>query len=126
MFRNVAELVELAESQNKKISDIMIEQEMEYTGRTYEEVFSQMEKNLDVMEKAIERGLAGVKSHSGLTGGDAVLLQNYIASGKSLAGDVLLDAVSKTGRKKSKICAKLRMCAYQNYSIRALFTQVRI
>ena len=34
MFRNVAELVELAESQNKKISDIMIEQEIEFTGKT--------------------------------------------------------------------------------------------
>ena len=111
MFRNVAELVELAESQNKKISDIMIEQEMEYTGRTYEEVFSQMEKNLDVMEKAIERGLAGVKSHSGLTGGDAVLLQNYIASGKSLAGDVLLDAVSKAVATNEVNAAMGTICA---------------
>jgi L-serine dehydratase len=54
-----------------------------------------MDNNLSVMERAVERGLNGVKSHSGLTGGDAVLLQNYINSGKSLAGNLLLDAVSK-------------------------------
>ena len=95
MFRNVAELVSLAERENKKISEIMIEQEVRVTGRTREEVIAKMELNLDVMEKAIERGLAGVQSHSGLTGGDAVLLQQYIAKGNSLAGELLLDAVSK-------------------------------
>ncbi len=73
MFRNVAELVELAESQNKKISDIMIEQEMEFTGKTFEQIYSQMEKNLEVMEQALARGLEGVKSHSGLTCGDTIL-----------------------------------------------------
>jgi L-serine dehydratase len=81
MFRNVAELVELATSQNKKISDIMIEQEMEVTGRSWEEIFSRMDQNLQVMEDAVERGIKGVKSHSGLTGGDAVLLQKYIEKG---------------------------------------------
>jgi len=95
LFRNVAELVSLAERENKKISEIMIEQEVRVTGRTREEVIAKMEQNLDVMEKAIERGLAGVQSHSGLTGGDAVLLQQYIAKGNSLAGELLLDAVSK-------------------------------
>ncbi len=62
----------------------MIEQEIEFTGKTYEEVYQQMETNLEVMEKAVARGLEGVKSHSGLTGGDAVLLQKYIESGKSV------------------------------------------
>ena len=60
MFRNVAELVELAQSKNKKISTIMIEQEVEVTGKTREQILSQMETNLDVMEKAVERGLQGV------------------------------------------------------------------
>ncbi|MDN4073479.1 MULTISPECIES: L-serine ammonia-lyase, iron-sulfur-dependent, subunit alpha [Fictibacillus] len=96
MFRNVAELVELAEAKECKISDIMIEQEMEFTGRTREEILSQMDRNLKVMEEAVERGITeDVKSHSGLTGGDAILLQNYLKSGKSLSGEFMLDAVSK-------------------------------
>ncbi|KSU85036.1 L-serine dehydratase [Fictibacillus enclensis] len=96
MFRNVAELVELAEAKNCKISDIMIEQEMEITGRTKDEIISQMDRNLKVMEEAVERGITqDVKSHSGLTGGDALLLQNYMKSGKSLSGEFMLDAVSK-------------------------------
>jgi L-serine dehydratase len=95
MFRNVAELVELAEQNQVKIAEIMIRQEIEVSGRSREEIIAQMDNNLTVMERAVERGMNGVKSHSGLTGGDAVLLQNYIKSGKSLAGTLLLDAVSK-------------------------------
>ncbi|WP_342430578.1 L-serine ammonia-lyase, iron-sulfur-dependent, subunit alpha [Neobacillus sp. FSL H8-0543] len=95
MFRNVAELVELAETHNVKIAEIMIRQEVEVTGLTREQIIEKMNTNLSVMERAVERGLNGVKSHSGLTGGDAVLLQNYINSGRALSGNILLDAVSK-------------------------------
>jgi L-serine dehydratase len=95
MFRNVAELVSLAEQRQVKIAEIMIRQEIEVTGLSREDVIAKMDQNLTVMERAIERGLNGVKSRTGLTGGDAVLLQNYIQSGKSLTGTLLLDAVSK-------------------------------
>ncbi|WP_079505283.1 L-serine ammonia-lyase, iron-sulfur-dependent, subunit alpha [Mesobacillus jeotgali] len=95
MFRNVAELVELAEKNQVKIAEIMIRQEIEVSGRSREDIIAQMDNNLKVMERAVERGLNGVKSQTGLTGGDAVLLQKYIDSGKSLAGNLLLDAVSK-------------------------------
>ncbi|WP_026564837.1 L-serine ammonia-lyase, iron-sulfur-dependent, subunit alpha [Bacillus sp. UNC41MFS5] len=95
MFRNVAELVSLAEQHQVKIAEIMIRQEVEVSGLSREEVLAKMDQNLTVMERAIERGLNGVKSRTGLTGGDAVLLQNYIQSGKSLTGTLLLDAVSK-------------------------------
>lgn len=111
MFRNVAELVHLAESQNKKISEVMIEQEMKVLQLSREEIIAKMERNLDVMEKAIERGLQGVKSHSGLTGGDAVLLQKYIASGNSLSGELLLDAVSKSVATNEVNAAMGTICA---------------
>lgn len=111
MFRNVAELVELAESQNKKISEIMIEQEMDVTGRTREEIYSQMDKSLQVMEEAIERGIRGVTSHSGLTGGDAVLLQKYIEKGNFLSGETILDAVSKAVATNEVNAAMGTICA---------------
>ncbi|CAH8719751.1 L-serine ammonia-lyase, iron-sulfur-dependent, subunit alpha [Paenibacillus thiaminolyticus] len=95
MFRNVAELVALAEERSCKMAHVMIEQEMEVKRMTREAVIAQMERNLDVMEQAVARGLSGVKSHSGLTGGDAVKVQQYIAAGKALSGITLLDAVSK-------------------------------
>ncbi|MBG9443855.1 L-serine ammonia-lyase, iron-sulfur-dependent, subunit alpha [Cytobacillus firmus] len=95
LFRNVAELVELAENKGVKIAEIMIQQEIEVTGLTRDEIIAKMDRNLTVMEQAVERGLKGVTSVTGLTGGDAVLLQKYIQSGKALSGNILLDAVSK-------------------------------
>ncbi|QQZ07983.1 L-serine ammonia-lyase, iron-sulfur-dependent, subunit alpha [Heyndrickxia vini] len=111
MFRNVAELVELAETQNKKISDIMIEQEMEVTGRSKEEIFNQMDRSLKVMEDAVERGLNGVTSHSGLTGGDAVLMKKYIEKGNFLSGETILDAVSKAVATNEVNAAMGTICA---------------
>ncbi|AIM17667.1 MULTISPECIES: L-serine ammonia-lyase, iron-sulfur-dependent, subunit alpha [Neobacillus] len=111
MFRNVAELVELANSQNKKISEIMIEQEVSVTGRSREEIINQMDRNLKVMEDAVERGIKGVTSHSGLTGGDAVLLQKYIEKGNFLSGETILDAVSKAVATNEVNAAMGTICA---------------
>lgn len=73
----------------------MIEQEIIVHGRTKQEIFQQMEKNLEVMEQAVKRGLQGVTSVTGLTGGDSVQLQQYLAKGNTLSGELILDAVSK-------------------------------
>ncbi|MER2088096.1 MAG: L-serine ammonia-lyase, iron-sulfur-dependent, subunit alpha [Sporosarcina sp.] len=111
LFSNVKELVALAESQNKPISEIMIEQEVLITKRSREEVIAQMDNNLTVMENAVERGLEGVQSTSGLTGGDAVLIQKYMATGKSLSGDVIMDAVSKAVATNEVNAAMGTICA---------------
>ncbi|MFZ0368474.1 MAG: L-serine ammonia-lyase, iron-sulfur-dependent, subunit alpha [Halobacillus sp.] len=111
MFRNVAELVELAESENIQISEVMIRQEMKVKELTREQVYDHMEKNLEVMEKAIEDGLKGVKSHSGLTGGDAVLIQNYMKNHTPLSGNLLMDAVSKAVATNEVNAAMGTICA---------------
>ncbi|MEN2464612.1 L-serine ammonia-lyase, iron-sulfur-dependent, subunit alpha [Ornithinibacillus sp. FSL M8-0202] len=95
MFRTVAELVEIAEKENMLISEVMIRQEMDVKNKTREEVFAEMEKNLQVMEKAIEDSLKGVQSVTGLTGGDAVKVQTYMREKTPLSGHLMLDAVSK-------------------------------
>ncbi|MFA1641417.1 L-serine ammonia-lyase, iron-sulfur-dependent, subunit alpha [Chryseomicrobium imtechense] len=111
LFRNVRELVERAENENKLISEIMIEQEILVTGRKREEIMKQMDRNLTVMEEAVEKGLLGVRSTSGLTGGDAVLIQNYMKKGNSLSGELLLDAVSKAVATNEVNAAMGTICA---------------
>jgi len=81
------------------------------TGKTREQVIAQMDTNLTVMEQAVERGLNGVVSHSGLTGGDAVLLQDYINKGNFLSGEVILDAVSKAVATNEVNAAMGMICA---------------
>lgn len=95
MFHSVADLVRLAEEKQCKISRVMLEREVALRQKTEDEIMQAMDANLTVMEQAIEKGLKGVRSLSGLTGGDALLLQQYIAGGNALAGSLVLDAVSK-------------------------------
>ncbi|MBB5178937.1 L-serine dehydratase [Planomicrobium koreense] len=111
LFRNVKELVARAEQENKLISEIMIEQEMLITDRPREDIMKQMDRNLTVMEEAVEKGLKGVHSVSGLTGGDAVLLQAYMEKGNTLSGNLLLDAVSKAVATNEVNAAMGTICA---------------
>jgi len=111
MFRNVSELIHITETENIPISEVMIRQEMEETDRTREEVIAQMENNLEVMEKSVEDGLKGVESHSGLTGGDAVLIQKYMSEKKTLSGNLLLDVVSKAVATNEVNAAMGMICA---------------
>ncbi|QXE03061.1 L-serine ammonia-lyase [Terribacillus aidingensis] len=111
MFRNVAELIEQAKADSISISEVMIRQEMDVHQRSREEVMGQMERNLVIMEEAVERGLQGVTSHSGLTGNDAVLLQKYMEKGNTLSGHLLLDAVSKAVATNEVNAAMGMICA---------------
>ncbi|WP_407267908.1 L-serine ammonia-lyase, iron-sulfur-dependent, subunit alpha [Radiobacillus sp. PE A8.2] len=111
MFRNVAELVHIAETECIPISEVMIRREIDVQDTTRELVMEQMERNLQVMGNAIEEGLNGVKSRSGLTGGDAVLLQQYIAEKNPLSGNLLLDAVSKAVATNEVNAAMGTICA---------------
>lgn len=112
MFRTIKELVDQAQSSCSSISEVMILSEMETTQKSRADIFSKMEKNLEVMEKAVERGIhEDVRSHSGLTGGDARLLQNYLETGNSLSGNVLLDAVSKAMATNEVNAAMGTICA---------------
>ena len=96
-FTNVAELIALTKSEGKKISEIMIEAEMEQHNRTREEIIAQMERSLEVMQAAIEKGInEDVKSRSGLSGGDGKKLTQYLAEGNYLSGATILEAVSKS------------------------------
>lgn len=93
MFKNIAELVNLAETQNKKIYELMIEQEIKVTGHSKDEVINKMKDNYTVMKAAIEKGIQGVTSKSGMTGGDAKKLSEYRNSGKYLTDYTLISAI---------------------------------
>ena len=95
MFVSILELVTLASNQNKSISEVMIEQEMEMTQQSREFIWAKMEKNLQTMKQAVERSVQGqgVFSPTGLTGGDAVKMKKYREKGKTLSGDKILAGV---------------------------------
>ncbi|PKR78584.1 L-serine ammonia-lyase, iron-sulfur-dependent, subunit alpha [Halalkalibacillus sediminis] len=111
MFKSISELIQITEDKNIPISEVMIQQEVEETGKPREEIVAEMGRNLDVMEKAVEDGMNGVKSRSGLTGGDAVLIKKYMEEQESLSGNLLLDVVSKAVATNEVNAAMGTICA---------------
>ncbi|MFC4652822.1 L-serine ammonia-lyase, iron-sulfur-dependent, subunit alpha [Lactococcus nasutitermitis] len=110
MFTTIQELIEMAQDYSS-VAELMISLEIEQTGRSREQVWALMERNLQVMLASVEKGLLGEKSLTGLTGGDAKLMNAYIASGKALSGDVILAAardavaVNEVNAQMGLICA---------------------
>jgi len=70
MFTSLEDIVEKSKHEKKPVSELMIEQEVELNGVSRSAVEKLMKRNLSVMMQAVEEGLAGVSSKTGLTGGD--------------------------------------------------------
>lgn len=94
MFKTIQELVDIATRKKLRIADIMLQSEAEETNRPQEDILQQMHAQLTVMQQAVQKGLEGVTSHSGLTGGDALKLRTYAQNGKPLTGGLFLKAVN--------------------------------
>lgn len=92
MFHSIQELVELA-NQSGSIAETMIQIEMETSGCTREEIRTHMYKNLQVMKQSVAKGIEGGQSPTGLTGGDAKKIHEYIENGDFLCGKTMLEAV---------------------------------
>ena len=110
MFSNVQELLEDAKAY-PSIAELMIAEEIEQTGASREQIIEMMEHNLATMMASIEEGLLGNKSTTGLTGGDAKKMDEYIKAGKAISGDVILGAardgvaVNEVNAQMGLICA---------------------
>ncbi len=83
-----------AEAERKKLplTEYLLEYNFSETDMSKEEILAEMKRLLAVMEAAIEHGLTGVRSQSGLSGGEGVALKNYVE--KSLLGAKAMDAVT--------------------------------
>jgi len=93
-YESISELYKTAEAQHKRIREIVLEDQAVQLEQPEEALIRQMEENLTVMLEAIENGSKpGVKSTSGLTGGDAYRLKQTIEAGKHLCGDLISNAI---------------------------------
>lgn len=92
-YHSIEELVSEAEKTNRKISDLVLEDQAREMGRLPEELYRDMERNAMVMKESIDEGLKpGIRSTSGLSGGDAFKLQQSLEKGETLIGG-LMDSV---------------------------------
>lgn len=92
MFRSVEELVAQAEKVGS-FHEVMIQLEMENSQKSREAIREKMSHQLTVMENSVSRGIEGVSSPTGLTGGDATRMNEYLQQGNFLSGETILKAV---------------------------------
>lgn len=81
-FTNLQELISSANKRNLTIGKLMLETEAEQTGRSESEILTQMKQQFEVMEEAVRKGIQEpIRSKSGLTGGDAYKVSEYLKHG---------------------------------------------
>lgn len=94
-FTNLQELMNLAESRNITIGKLMLETEAEQSGRSESDILAQMEQQFEVMEASAQKGiLEPIKSRSGLTGGDAYQVNEYIKRGNTFVHPATLKTMA--------------------------------
>lgn len=93
-IQSMQELLEVCTKENISVNEAMIRLEMQTSGRTREEIVEMMYERIEKMKEAIDIGVNDTSTApSGISGGDAVKLKNYVQTGKSLSGNYVNDAM---------------------------------
>lgn len=96
MFNNSKELLKLCEEKNKHISDLVIEKALLNEEVTYDNFMDDMKKVYETMNISANEGLEEeIISISGLTGGNAKLVEDYRKNNKTVAGDIINQAMAR-------------------------------
>ena len=94
-YTTIRELVETALEKGRSIGKAVLEDQAVQMEQSEEALMVQMEKSLQVMEKAVERGMdPQLRSTSGLTGGDAWKMMEYGKSG-GITGSFMTGAMAR-------------------------------
>lgn len=88
-------IIDEAISKNQSLDEYLLAYNVQQLECSETDLIKKMQEMLSVMQKSVEFGLSGVKSHSGLTGGDAKKLAQAVQDRKyvSLLGEKATDAV---------------------------------
>ncbi|MCM0646837.1 L-serine ammonia-lyase, iron-sulfur-dependent, subunit alpha [Clostridium swellfunianum] len=97
MFPNQGtELIQLCNKQSIPIWEYTLIYEEKESGLDRQTILNKMKKNLSIMKEAAEYGLNHkVTSVSGLIGGDAYRLQQYLLKGNTLTGEFMVKAMAR-------------------------------
>lgn len=90
------ELIEACNNEKTSIWEYTLSMEEKESGLDKEVLLNKMKRNLNIMKEAAEYGLKNkVISVSGLIGGDAYKLQEYIDKGNTLTGEFMVKAMAR-------------------------------
>lgn len=95
-YDTIRGLVEQAARENKKISEICLQDQAQQLEREPEDLFRQMDESFQVMVDSVQSGKKeGLHSTSGLTGGEGKKMADYADRGGSVMGDFMARATAR-------------------------------
>ncbi len=113
MFRYGYELLSLAKDQNKKLSELVLEREVEMTGESADRIRERLYESFGVMRSSANAGMErAIESMGGIIGGDAKLLKEYSQNAeRSFCGKTLLIAAARALSCSEVNASMGRICA---------------
>lgn len=94
-FDTISELISLCEKHNLAISEVCLKRTAFILETTEMEVYERMAENLKVMKISINDGLVkDAKSVSGISGGMAYKMNEYVKNNKSISGDFVGNVIT--------------------------------
>ena len=97
MFDSIAQMVGLAAARSQPLCELVIEAEVEHSGKDRGHVLARMRRRLEIMQRAAEQGIGEpVMSISGISGGNAFRFWSWLEDGNDpLTGPILSRAVAR-------------------------------
>lgn len=94
-FSTLQQIIEMCSADQVTIGELMLREQVRETGKSREETFKQMKDYYAIMKEAVHRGIhEPVPSRSGLTGGDAVRVHEFMTSGVPALGEEACTALA--------------------------------
>lgn len=86
---------ERCKNENKEIWEIALEDEMELSKKSKEEVFDRLQRALDIMKSSATTAInKDVRSMTGMSGGNAKVMNDYFLSNDTVLGDIATNAMA--------------------------------
>lgn len=90
------ELIQICKEQNLTIWEYTLNHQIEESGLKEKQVLNRMKKNLHVMMECCQKALnKKIKSLSGLTGGDSLILNEYSKKDNTICGQFIVKAMAR-------------------------------
>ena len=96
MYTSAKSMMDACKEQNKTIYELQLDQEMEASDMTKDEIYDYLRKTYVIMKKSANAGLAEpITSMSGMTGKNAFKVNDYSMNSKSISGSLITKAMAR-------------------------------
>lgn len=96
MYTSAKSMMDACKEQNKTIYELQLDQEMEASDMTKEEIYDYLRKTYEIMKKSANAGLTEpITSMSGMTGKNAFKVNDYSMNSKSISGSLITKAMAR-------------------------------